>query len=441
MSRVHLAGRLDVSRTTIAAEVSRLAELGLAQEVGHAASRGGRRSTLVDLADDIRFVGIAIGATGLSVGVTDGRVAVLATRSIDCDIRKGPEPVLATALSEARALIDELGIDRPMGAGIAVPGPVDFHRGVPVSPPIMPGWDGYPVRDALSRELGCPAVLDNDVNGMALGEQHAGVREVAPGLPLRQDRHRDRLRHRRRRRALPGRRRVRRRHRAHPRRGVRPHLRLWQHRLSGGVLGWRGAGPRRDGGRALRPLPGPGGDAGAEGRADRRRRRARCRRKAMPTRCSWYATAVAGSDRCSPAWCRSSTPGSSSSAAGSRGVGHSLLAEIRGVTYRRSLPLATGNLPIVLSELGDESGVIGAARLISSSVYAPLEEPAHDRTDPRRRDRLLHPVLQGGRPRRRQRRAACARARRRTPTAPRSTPPRGGRRSRRRPIRPAGSTT
>ncbi len=42
------------------------------------------------------------------------------------------------------------------------------------------------------------------------------------------------------------------------------------------------------------------------------------------------------------------------------------------MTYRRSLPLATGNLPIVLSELGDEGGVIGAARLISSSVFAPV---------------------------------------------------------------------
>ena len=71
LSRVQLAAMLDVSRTTIAAEVARLAELGLASEVGHAASRGGRRSTLVDLAGDIRFVGISIGATGLSVGVTD----------------------------------------------------------------------------------------------------------------------------------------------------------------------------------------------------------------------------------------------------------------------------------------------------------------------------------------------------------------------------------
>ena len=179
LSRVQLAGMLEVSRTTIAAEVARLAELGLASEVGHAASRGGRRSTLVDLAGDIRFVGISIGATGLSVGVTDGRVTVLATRHMACDIKQGPEPVLALALKETRALLDELGIEKPMGAGISVPGPVDFHRGVPVSPPIMPGWDGYPVRDALARELGAPAVLDNDVNAMALGEQHAGVARSA----------------------------------------------------------------------------------------------------------------------------------------------------------------------------------------------------------------------------------------------------------------------
>jgi hypothetical protein len=39
-----------------------------------------------------------------------------------------------------------------------------------------------------------------------------------------------------------------------------------------------------------------------------------------------------------------------------------LLAEIRSVVYSRFLPLATGNMPIVLSELGDQAGVIGPAR-------------------------------------------------------------------------------
>jgi predicted NBD/HSP70 family sugar kinase len=57
-------------------------------------------------------------------------------------------------------------------------------------------------------------------------------------------------------------------------------------------------------------------------------------------------------------------------AGGVAGLGHTLLAEIRGVVYRRSLPLATGNLPIVLSELPGTAGVIGGTRLISDHVFA-----------------------------------------------------------------------
>jgi hypothetical protein len=178
-SRVGLADRLNVSRTTISAEVSRLTELDLVQEAGPAESRGGRRSTMVELDPEIRFVGISIGATGFSVGVTDGRLTVLASRSMVFDIRQGPERALAAAAEAAQALLTEVGTDRPMGAGVGVPGPVDFHRGVSVSPPIMPGWDGYPVRDAVAEQLGCPVVVDNDVNLLALGEQHAGMARKA----------------------------------------------------------------------------------------------------------------------------------------------------------------------------------------------------------------------------------------------------------------------
>jgi predicted NBD/HSP70 family sugar kinase len=54
---------------------------------------------------------------------------------------------------------------------------------------------------------------------------------------------------------------------------------------------------------------------------------------------------------------------------GLAGLGHVLLAEIRSVVYRRSLPLATGNLPVVLSELGPRAGVVGAAVLASDLAY------------------------------------------------------------------------
>jgi len=61
------------------------------------------------------------------------------------------------------------------GQVIGVPGPVEFSAGRPVSPPIMPGWDCYPVRERLSRRYQAATWVDNDVNLMALGELRAGL--------------------------------------------------------------------------------------------------------------------------------------------------------------------------------------------------------------------------------------------------------------------------
>jgi hypothetical protein len=33
---------------------------------------------------------------------------------------------------------------------------VEFATGRPISPPIMPGWDDYPIRDRLVRGYGVP---------------------------------------------------------------------------------------------------------------------------------------------------------------------------------------------------------------------------------------------------------------------------------------------
>lgn len=370
LSKAQLADRLQVSRTTVAAEVARLEQLGLAQEAGPAASRGGRRSTLVDLSAGVRFVGISIGATGLSVGVTDGRLAVLATRSRSSDIRRGPEVVLADALELVREVLAEVGVEQLMGAGVGVPGPVDFHRGVSVSPPIMPGWDGYPVRDAVSRELGCPVVLDNDVNVLAVGEQHAGVAKGAQdflyvkigtgigcGIVIDGELYR----------GMNG------------CAGDIGHIRVEDFGPTC-ACGNTGCLEAFSGGAALAR------DALTAARSGRSPALAALLAEKGELTAADVGLAVAQGDAQAVQLIRDSgrhigqvlaglvsffNPGLIVIGGRVTGLGHALLAEIRGVTYRRSLPLATGNLPIVLSELADEGGVIGAARLISESVYAP----------------------------------------------------------------------
>jgi predicted NBD/HSP70 family sugar kinase len=52
-------------------------------------------------------------------------------------------------------------------------------------------------------------------------------------------------------------------------------------------------------------------------------------------------------------------------------AGDPLLAGVREVVYRRSLPLATAQLRIVQSATGDLAGVVGAAVMVIDSVLAP----------------------------------------------------------------------
>ena len=52
-------------------------------------------------------------------------------------------------------------------------------------------------------------------------------------------------------------------------------------------------------------------------------------------------------------------------------AGDPLLAGVREVVYRRSLPLATAQLRIVQASAGDLSGVVGAAVMVIDHVLAP----------------------------------------------------------------------
>jgi len=60
-----------------------------------------------------------------------------------------------------------------------VPGPVEPGRGRVTQPPIMPGWDGYPIDAHLEARFGAPVLVDNDANLMALGEHRARYPDTA----------------------------------------------------------------------------------------------------------------------------------------------------------------------------------------------------------------------------------------------------------------------
>lgn len=178
LSRADIARRVGVTRSQLTRYIDELTKTGLVREVGFAASTGGRKARLLQLNARAGFiVAVDLGATSLDVAITDLHVNVLGHQSRPVDVAEGPTVILDLVNRMARQMLDQLGVSpqQVLGVGMGVPGPVDYQLGRTVSPPIMPGWNQFPIKDHLSETFGCPAYVDNDVNIMALGEQFAGL--------------------------------------------------------------------------------------------------------------------------------------------------------------------------------------------------------------------------------------------------------------------------
>ncbi len=96
------------------------------------------------------------------------------------EAHEGPQAVLQRIAESVLAAVRHAGPGRTLAAvGLAVPGPIDFERGVVADAPNLPGWHDVPVARLLSDMLGCPVVLENDANAAAFGEWRLGAGQGA----------------------------------------------------------------------------------------------------------------------------------------------------------------------------------------------------------------------------------------------------------------------
>jgi predicted NBD/HSP70 family sugar kinase len=220
----------------------------------------------------------------------------------------------------------------------------------------MPGWDRYPVGDRLARRYGVPALVDNDVNIMAVGEHWSNWRDeafllfvkigtgIGSGIVAGGHVHRG----------------------ADGAAGDIGHIHVPGHDDIVCRCGNRGCLEAFAGGGAMavrlreRGLPTQTSrDVVDQVRAGRPEA-VQLIREAGRTVGGVLATCV---NMLNPAViviggdvARADEP---------------LMAGIREIVYRRSLPLATGRLRIMRSQLDDGAGVIGAAVMVLEEVLAP----------------------------------------------------------------------
>ena len=175
VTRPALARETGLSPSTVDAHLETLRRHRVLAPGPTAARTGrGRPAATLVIRDDTGVVLVAsLTATRMELAVMTLGQRCLAYEKHVVAIADGPGAVLGLLVARLHAMLAELPPTRVLLASIGLPGPVNSHQGTPVRPPIMPGWDGHPVAAEISEEFGCPTIVDNDVNLMALGESRA----------------------------------------------------------------------------------------------------------------------------------------------------------------------------------------------------------------------------------------------------------------------------
>src|SRR3954466_11310160 len=347
-----------LSRMTISQRLDALLAAGMIVEGESSQATGGRRRrSLAFNTSQSHVLVAAIDTTHTRIAVTDLSGAVLVEDSIDVPVSAGPSEVLDRIVLAVGAVLGKQGLDPDdlCGLGLSLPGPVDPVSGRPSQPPMLPGWDAYPVAEHLQPALpGVPVLTANDADAAAIGEYAAGY----------------------------------------------PHVEaLCLVKVSTGI----GTGIVI-GGRAYTGFDGGAGDIGHVRVSPRSRARCQCGMQGcLAAVASGRAVAAelrslgfeAGSGRQVRALLQAGEPGAArlTQAAGKR-IGEvmatmvcllnpevvlvggalasaPLLAGMRETLYRLALPRATRHMALQLGSLGEDAAVAGMTRLVVDQEFSP----------------------------------------------------------------------
>lgn len=116
-------------------------------------------------------IGIDLGGTNVRVGLVNnsGKIVDIVQESTEAE--KGH----SYTIEKMRRMIERLIEGKSVkGIGIGAPGPLDYKKGVILSPPNLPGWDSIQISNIFEEHFNVPVYLNNDANVAGLAEANVG---------------------------------------------------------------------------------------------------------------------------------------------------------------------------------------------------------------------------------------------------------------------------
>src|SRR5579884_1125247 len=116
-------------------------------------------------------IGVDLGGTNLRIAAYTRASGLLETILLPTRLAAGRHAVVEDICSGVRKLLHTYSSQHYLaGIGIGTPGPLELPVGRLHSPPNLPGWDGFGLREEVESSLGMPVTVESDANVAALAE-------------------------------------------------------------------------------------------------------------------------------------------------------------------------------------------------------------------------------------------------------------------------------
>lgn len=121
-------------------------------------------------------IGVDLGGTKILTAVVRDDGVVLARERVETP-QTGPDSVVAAVAATTARVLPAAGLsnDDVVGIGVGAPGPLNPDTGMVFEPPNLKGWHDVPFGTLLTTSVGMPAFLENDADAAALGEWKFGA--------------------------------------------------------------------------------------------------------------------------------------------------------------------------------------------------------------------------------------------------------------------------
>ncbi|RLS34919.1 MAG: ROK family protein [Planctomycetota bacterium] len=132
------------------------------------------------------YAGVDLGGTNIKVGLVDDAGRTLAFHTEPTLVERGPEDVCRRMGQAVQTVASLAGVpvERIARAGLGTPGPQDLAGGWIIHAGNFPGFEGFNVRDAVSRHSGLPVTFANDATAAGYGEYWIGSGKGLTSLVL-----------------------------------------------------------------------------------------------------------------------------------------------------------------------------------------------------------------------------------------------------------------